>query len=119
LKSKPPTLTYQKNVSQNINKVTPPRKQMKERIDNIPYNLESESLETLQNIRAHLLKNHQQLTVDIERLDHVIMARNQDQFEFDSLANYEHVLGQALEAGEITAEEALIALERFSGNNLA
>lgn len=86
---------------------------MKERFDDTPVNPQTESIESLQNLRGYLLEKHARLTVDIERLDHVIMARHQGEFDFDATANYEHALGQALEAGEITAEEAIEALGRF------
>lgn len=87
--------------------------EMRERIDGISYNLETETEEVLTQLRAYRIAAHAQAGADIERIDRELMRRHQAAFEFDASVNYENVIGQALEAGEITAEEAIEALDRF------
>lgn len=57
---------------------------MKERLDGIKYDLQQEDLETLEDARQHLITRHQQLTVEIERLDQAILARTQPELEFQA-----------------------------------
>jgi hypothetical protein len=86
---------------------------MRERIDGLSYNLGHESVETLQQIHGHLIESHRKILVDIERIEHEIATRNQPEIQFPSSDNYERALGHAILEGEISASEALMALEQF------
>jgi DNA-directed RNA polymerase subunit L len=86
---------------------------MKERINGIKVNLEHEDIDTLVAMRGYMLEQHKRLTVDIERIEHAILAKSQPELDFDGRANYEHVLGEAVLRGELTAQEAYDALERY------
>lgn len=86
---------------------------MKERIDGLSYNLGHESVETLQQIHAYLIESHRKILLDIERVEHEIAVRNQPEIQFPSTENYERALGHAIMEGEISASEAILALEQF------
>ena len=86
---------------------------MKTRIDGYPYNLGHESVDTLKQLHDHLLESHRKILVDIERIEHEIAVRNQPEIQFPSSENYERALGHAILENEISASEALWALEQF------
>jgi hypothetical protein len=86
---------------------------MKERIDGIPYNLGHEDVGTLRLIHDHLLESHRKILADIERVEREIASRDQPEIQFPSSENYERALGHAVLENEISASEALMALEQF------
>jgi hypothetical protein len=74
---------------------------MKERIDNIPYHIDSLTVDELMNIRSHLLVKHSQIIRDLERIDALLPAQSPD---------YESALGELMMRGEIDAPTAYDAL---------